>query len=232
MKEMDSRHLEQAARGGRVVSTGFLNPEDVAKLAAELREHGVSVNLEGGYNGARRRALTAFPEHIPEASVALSAIYIAGVDDEADLRVALERVSSADAIGDVVAHQDGLSAVVLKSVTAEVLTLTRVGRQDVKPQLIDIEHLAKGSNKQQMIIVPSLRVDTLGAKAFNVSRSYFSKGIAGGKVSINGKPAGKSSSAEVGDEIYAEGIGRLSVLEVLGQTKKGNVKVMVDIEKA
>lgn len=231
MRDIDSRYLEQAARGGRVASTGFLDPEEGAKLAAELREHGVSVNLQGGYNGARRRVLTAFPEHIPEAGVALSAVHVARVD-ETEFRVALEHIASADAIGDIVKHQDGFSAVVLKSVEDDVLGLTRIGRQDVTAQVLSLEHLAKGSSKQQMVIVPSLRVDTLGAKAFNVSRSYFSKGIAGGNVSINGKPAGKSSSAEVGDEIYAEGLGRLSVVEVLGQTKKGNMKVMVDIEKA
>ena len=46
-------------------------------------------------------------------------------------------------------------------------------------------------------------------------------------MSLNGRPAGKSSSAALGDEVYAEGLGRFTVLEVQGETRKGNVKVVL-----
>lgn len=79
-------------------------------------------------------------------------------------------------------------------------------------------------------VVPSLRVDVLGAKGFKVSRSYFAKGVAGGKVSVNGKPAGKSSSAGVGDRIEAQGLGVVRVLSVDGETRRGNLKVSLEVE--
>jgi len=95
---------------------------------------------------------------------------------------------------------------------------------------VDPSRLGRGKRTRQVVVVPSLRVDALGAKAFRVSRAYFSKGVAGGRVSVNGVRAGKSSSAGPGDEVYAEGLGRFTVLTVQGETKKGNLKVELEVE--
>ena len=103
--------------------------------------------------------------------------------------------------------------------------------RNVELQEVAVERVASGSRKRNTVIVPSLRVDALGAKAFNVSRSYFSKGIAAGNVTVNGQKAGKSSNAEAGDEVYAEGLGRFSVGSVQGETRRGNLKVDLEVEK-
>ena len=231
MAEDWSTALTGAARGGRVKSTSFLEPDEAASLAAKLREAGVGVHSDGGYAGARRRVVTAFPEHIPEASVALAALYYEGVQ-EADLRVALQRSGLGEgSLGDVLEHQGGVTVVVLAADKGEALTLTHVAGQSVAPQEVELSRLGRGSRKAQQVVVPSLRVDALGAKAFKVSRSYFSKGIASGRVRVNGEVAGKSSSAAQGDEVYAEGLGRFSVAEVLGETKKGNLKITLEVER-
>ena len=223
--------LRKAALGGRVKSTPFLEPDDAASLAAKLRDAGVGVHSDGGYTGARRRVVTAFPEHIPEASAAFAAVYYAGVAED-ELRVALGRSGVAEgSLGDALEHQDGVTFVVLASDKEDALALTHVAGQGVSPQEVDAAHLGRGSSKSQTVVVPSLRVDALGAKAFKVSRSYFSKGVAGGRVRVNGETAGKSSSAALGDEVYAEGLGRFTVQEVLGETKKGNLKVTLEIER-
>ena len=222
--------LEQAALGGRVKSTVFLEPDEAASLAAKLREAGLGVHSDGGYVGARRRVVTAFPEHIPEASAALTALYYADVDED-ELRVALHRAGLEASLGDALSHQDGVTFVVLAADKARASEVTHVLGREVTPQEVDTAQLGRGSRKELLVIVPSLRVDALGAKAFKVSRSYFSKGVAGGRVRINGETAGKSSSAEKGDEVYAEGLGRFTVQEVLGETKKGNLKVTLEIER-
>lgn len=89
---------------------------------------------------------------------------------------------------------------------------------------------AGGQRRTVSAVVPSLRVDVLGARAFKVSRAYFAKGVAGGKVSVNGKPAGKSASAGVGDEVRAEGLGSFRVGSVDGETRRGNLKVTLEVE--
>ena len=223
--------LSKAALGGRVKSTSFMEPDDAASLAAKLRDAGVGVHSSGGYTGARRRVVTAFPEHIPEASAAFAALYYEGVPED-ELRVALQQAGVADEVlGDALTHQDGVTLVVLAASKGDALSVTHVAGQPVSPREVDAAHLGRGSHKTQQVVVPSLRVDALGAKAFKVSRSYFSKGVAGGRVRVNGVTAGKSSSASEGDEVYAEGLGRFSVREVVGETKKGNLKVTLEIER-
>ena len=229
----DFKRLEAAVRGGRVAHTTFLDPDDAAQLGARLRDAGVNNQAEGGVTGAQRRVLTAYPEHIPGATTPLAAFYIGGAPSEGDLLAALRATGiDKDQLGDVLPHQDGLSVVVLPAAKDAALKLTHVGGRPVSVQEVELSRLARGRERQQQVIVPFLRVDVLGAKAFRVSRAYFAKGIAGGRVSLNGRPAGKSSSAALGDEVYAEGLGRFSVLEVQGETRKGNVKVVLDVEQS
>ena len=228
----DFSRLERAAFGGRVAHTDFLEPDVADALAARLRGAGVSVNTDGGVTGARRRVLTAFPEHIPEASTPLGAIYVTGAPSEGDLLAALRAAGiPQSALGDVLSHQDGLSVILLPSALATALALTHVAGHPTTVQETELARLARGRQRQQQVIVPSLRVDVLGAKAFRVSRAYFAKGVAGGRVSLNGSTIGKSASAETGDEIYAEGLGRFRIVEVQGETRKGNVKVALEVEQ-
>jgi RNA-binding protein YlmH len=79
------------------------------------------------------------------------------------------------------------------------------------------------------VIVPSLRTDVLGARAFRVSRAWFSKGVENGSVTVNGAPAGKSTQAAAGDEVVAAGLGSFRVVSVDGETKKGNLRITLEV---
>lgn len=81
-------------------------------------------------------------------------------------------------------------------------------------------------------IVPSLRVDVLGARAFKVSRAYFAKGVAAGRVHVDGADAataGKATVAALGDRVVADGLGSFMVVSVDGTTRKGNLKVTLRV---
>ena len=219
----------QSARAGRVVNSGFLEANEAAELAHKLKDH-ASVNIDGGYSSAVRRVVTVFPDNIPNASTKLAAIY-AKTDLEAnEFKVFLLKYLADSDIGDIVTHQDGLSAIIIDSKKKK---LVEVMEQSNKIELeeIPLELIDSGSTKSRQVVVPSMRVDVIGAKALNVSRSYFSKGIKAGNVFLNGKAANKSSSAEVGDEIYAKGLGRIMVLEIQGKTRRGNQKILIEVEK-
>jgi RNA-binding protein YlmH len=225
----DIKDLITAARAGRVVHTNFLEPNDAAALVAKLRQADISVNVSGGYPGAKRRVITVFPEHIPDADTPLVGLYVADAHDADELRVGLRKTLEADAIGDIIQHQDGLSAVMLRGVAKE--TPVTIRGKTFEAKIVELQKIAAGSSKRQTTIVPALRVDALGAKAFGVSRSYFAKGVAAGNVFVNGQKASKSTDAEAGDEIYAEGLGRFSVVSVQGETRKGNLRITMDVEK-
>ena len=227
-----AERLAGAALGGRVAHSGFLEPADADALAAELRRPGVAVVVDGGVPAARRRVVIAYPDHLPTASVPMTAVYVGGVGDGEALRAAA-RVAGvkATSLGDAVAHQDGVSLIVLAPAPAALLGLTRLEGHEVAPMEVPVERVAGGSERELAVVVPSLRVDVLGGKAFRVSRSYFARGVEAGRVRVNGRLADKGSTAGVGDEVYAEGLGRFRVLRVEGTTRRGNLKVAIRTEK-
>ena len=188
------------------------------------------MHVSGGFPGARRRVVTAFPNTIPEATTPLAVYYAAEAHDEADFRAGLRQHLQEAELGDIVSHQEGLSVITLNK--ADVPDSVRVAGRMLELESISLERVATGSRKEQMVVVPSLRVDALGAKAFGVSRSYFSKGVKAGNVTVNGQAVSKSGSAEAGDEVYAEGLGRFAIISVAGETRRGNLKVNLEIEKA
>jgi RNA-binding protein YlmH len=231
MGDLLSERLAAAARGGKVAASGFLEPNEADRLAAELRAKGVAVSVTGGYPGARRRVVTAHPTELPTAGPALTALYAPGLSNPQELRAALrQRGLEAEEIGDVLKYQDGLGVVVIRRVKDRALSLRALDGLELCWQEVALMHLGSAEKRRQAI-VPALRLDTLGAKAFGVSRAYFSKGIAGGKVSINGRPAHKAGEVSAGDEVFAEGLGRFRLLSVTGETRRGNLKVELLVER-
>ncbi len=225
--------LVAAARGGRVAFSAFLDPPEADALLAGVRALGVQADAWGGFDGARRRVVTAWPDAVPEARPKLSAVYVAGIFEPGALIGAARAAGVVPgALGDAVHHQEGVSVVVSAPVPSELMSLRSVEGVPVEPMEVPVERVAAGSGREFAAVVPSLRVDVLGAKAFRVSRAYFAKGVAAGRVRVNGKPAGKSAVAEPGDEVYADGLGRFRVERVEGETRRGNVRVTLHVERA
>ncbi len=226
--------LAGAARGGRVAHRGFLDEADAAALLAALRRDGVAATAWGGRPAARRRIVTARPDGVPEAGPRLGAIYLPGLH-EADAAIAAVRRGAqvpAERLGDVVPHRDGVSVIV--SGTLPDGWREGVGQQIAGagvPEEVPLERVAGGTVKEARLVVPSTRADVLGAKAFGASRSWFTKGVGAGKVRIDGVAAGKSATLEVGGELWAEGLGRVRLDAIEGETKRGNAKVVVRVER-
>ncbi len=80
-------------------------------------------------------------------------------------------------------------------------------------------------------MVPSLRVDVLGARAFRVSRAYFAKGVAAGNVLIGGETAGKSATVAPGQSVDAIGLGTFVLVSVDGETRRENLKVTLTVSQ-
>lgn len=222
--------LRGGALGGRVVHGPFLEPDDADALLRAVRVPGVAADAWGGFAGARRRVVSARPDHVPSASQALCGWYLEGATQEDDVRVALQVAGvDGDALGDTVAHADGCSVIVVAS--TPVPDRVASGGRTLAVVPVPVERVASGAVKRLTAVVPALRVDVLGARAFGVSRSYFAKGVAAGHVHVNGRRADKRSDAGAGDEVWAEGLGRFRVLSVLGETRRGNLRVELEVER-
>jgi RNA-binding protein YlmH len=230
--EQQYQQLRAAARAGRVAFSDFLEPADADLLVARLNAPGTSVGAWGGHAGARRRVVAAFPEQVPQATPTLAGWYVEGAFDADDLRAAAVAAGvPAARLGDAFVHQDGTTLITFAPVDARLLALTSVRGSPVKGSEVPLERLGGGSSRNVSAVVPSLRVDVLGARAFGVSRAYFAKGVAAGRVTINGVTAGKSGSAGQGDQVFADGLGRFHVQRVDGETRRGNLKVTLTVER-
>ena len=227
------RELIAAASGGRVAHTPFLDPVAADRISAALRQAGIEHHRSGGYPGARRTVITSFPSHVPEATTPLSAVYFAGISDAEGLLAALTGAGVAGGhLGDSVRHHDGLSLICLAPPDRAILDLSAVAGRPVEPQEVDVDRVAAGALKRFDTVVPSLRVDALGAKAFRVSRSFFRRGVDAGRVTVNGAVAAKSAQVALGDEVYADGLGRFRLVEIGGETRRGNLRVRLEVEQA
>jgi len=225
-----AERLRREAGGGRVSHGPFLEPEEADAVLRDARVPGVEAVAWGGYPGARRRALTARPDHVPEAMPVLIGWYVAGAYDVDDVRAAAIAAGvPADALGDVVAHADGCTLIALASADMPP-SITLEGRR-LPLEAVSVERVVGGASKRLVAVVPSLRVDVLGARAFGVSRTYFAKGVSAGRVHVNGRAADKRSEAGPGDEVWADGLGRFRVLSLQGATRKGNVRVELEVER-
>jgi len=92
-------------------------------------------------------------------------------------------------------------------------------------------HRPRERRKTRTLVVPSLRVDVVGAKGFGVSRSYFAKGVKAGKVRLRGRVAGAGDEVREGDTLIAEGLGQVTLVRVVGRTTRGNYKVELTSER-
>lgn len=229
----DPRLLIAATLAGRVAHTPFLEPDLADRILADLREAEVVYNRSGGYSGARRSVITAYPSHMPVATTPLAALYYRGVGEPGLLGAAIAAQGIEPGIvGDLVSHSDGIALVCLAPPDGSLLEPVPVRGRQISGREIDLKLLRAASVGRFDAVVPSLRVDAVGAKAFRVSRSFFRRGIEAGNVMVNGSAVGKAAAVKEADEVYAAGLGRFRVVAVLGETRRGNLKITLEVERA
>ncbi|MDL2342637.1 S4 domain-containing protein [Deinococcus sp. MIMF12] len=225
--------LVAQARGGRVVRTPFVDGDDIDRRL--LQDDDVRFVIAGGFPDARRVVLTLHPAHIPEVDSGVTVLRVTPgpgpVWDLQDFAVHLRRLAlPEDALGDVREERGGAFLVAAAGKAAASLeALTDLGGREVEVE--EVGETAGRGSKTREVVVPSMRVDVVGAKGFGVSRAYFQQGIDGGKVRLNGAPVRASADIKEGDSLSAEGIGRIDFKRVVNETRRGNFKVELEVHR-
>lgn len=234
MKQKLSTLVAQA-RGGRVIRTPFVDADEIDRRALQGDEE-VKHKLAGGFPDARRVVLTLFPAHIPEVDAGVTVLRLTPQEaapawDAQDFTVQLKRLDlNEEQLGDIREERGGAFLVAASGKAAEtLLALHKLGDREIEVEEVG-ESAGRGS-KLREVVVPSMRVDVVGAKGFGVSRAYFQQGIDGGKVRLNGQPARSSSEIREGDSLMAEGLGRIDFKRVVNETRRGNFKVELDVHR-
>lgn len=133
-------------------------------------------------------------------------------------------------LGDIVVG-DRVYIVVNKSVESFLLAEFRdVRRHSIIPYIVDsVPSITAEDYKEDTVIVPSLRLDAVVSKIYNISRSQAQVKIENSLLKLNYRIVDKPSfEVKENSLISLRSFGRVRIKEVTGTTQKGNLRLKVE----
>lgn len=229
MERVDKRFQEEV--------TDFLEPH--LQLLAEplLKRQGQAYLYCGGHAEAERKRLVILPPYI-EPDCALAGIVLVRLKGnmafvKADHRDFLGAILSLgikrEKFGDLYVVEDGCYVYT----SAEIADYLILNCPRVKGVRLEAQSVAltdwlppEPAVKPITALVASMRIDTIAAHGFGLSRAKTIELIKQGKVKLNHQEvADADEMCQAGDVISFRGKGKLKIAEVAGETKKGKLRV-------
>lgn len=218
---------------------GFLNEAELYTAEEYLHSINADYCFWGGYDNAQRKILCALYNDFNVSDVPVSAVeFTFRKEDRLShrdflgtiLSVGLER----DTVGDILTDA-GRAVVFIKSEIRDYVCsqITKVGGTGVKIKDADLENLpVKNHKEEKFITVSSLRIDAIVAALTGLSREKAQKAVFQGLVSINYSECLSSSfKVSENDVVSIRKHGKFIVKNVIGETRKGRLKLSVQIFK-
>ena len=229
----------QTLKSRKCKLTGFLSPFEQEMAGVIANSFGeLHADFYGGYRGAeRQRAVFCHADFkgTPNFDIAVIKAEWNGEFARLGHRDVLGSVMNLgverEHIGDIIATKDFARIIVDKKMCDYFITnLTQIGSTSVTATLDELENITVKEERTKEIksTVASLRVDSIAAAGFGMSRSKAAQEIAAEKIKLNWQTVKNASqSIKEGDVLSMRGRGRLEVAEIRGQTKKGRVGVLL-----
>ena len=225
---------------GIPANTGFLSAREL-EMTRYLFGDAEGLVSFGGYADAERRMLCWLPEYLDEE-------YLMGEDSPmVCLRAGFYE-------GDTPSHRDFLGALMGAGIAREAVGDICVGKgscdffvtDEIAPYLLQSFDSA-GRTKLHLSQIPipqaqipqqevneirdtlaSLRLDSVISSGFRIGRSLAAQYICAGKAAVDGLPCEKPDKAVTeGAKISLRGSGKIKLVTVGGQTKKGRISVVI-----
>ncbi len=233
--------IQAGMRRNIQANTCFLSPRE-QELAQFLFGSQPELHLFGGYPEAERKMLVWLPEYLDAENltgaesplVCLRAVfYQQDTLTHRDFLGALMGAGIArETVGDILVDQGSCDFFVTREIAPYVLgELREAGRTKLRVEKIDCSQLRVPQVQTRQIrdTLASLRLDSLVASGFRMSRGAAAEHITAGRVSVDGVPCEKPDRILTeGVRISLRGMGKLKLTTVNGQTKKGRISVILD----
>lgn len=230
---------DAAVRNHKYKVSEFLDPHGCS-IAETIAAHypRLTLVLAGGYQGAeRQKAAFVNEEFRGQPDFAVEALTVTW--DERYYQLTHRDVLGAlmglgvkrEVLGDII-MQGPSSQIIADSAMIAFIEreLTTIGAAPVTRTPLALADIAAREEKVKEIrtTVPSLRLDVVAAAGFGVSRSRMADELETDRLKVNWQPVKSGAqSVKVGDVISMRGRGRVEVEEVLGQTKKGRISILL-----
>ncbi len=236
--------LTEARNRSIPAHTQFLSPAEQASTADLLAACGHPRHLMfGGYPDAERAVCLFLPDwqedeaalEDPEGPVAaIRAEWSGGVElSHRDLLGSLMGLGiTREMLGDILVGEGSAQVLLLRSALPILLSQwDSVGRCKLKLREIPLSQLEAAPPQIKTIrdTVATLRLDAVAACGFSTSRSKAAELISAGRMSLNHRECTKSDRMVAqGDVLSCRGLGKCVVKEVLGQSRKGRVMLVME----
>jgi len=229
----------QTLKSRKCKLTGFLSPFEQEMAGVIAKSFGeLNVDFYGGYRGAERQRVAfchAEFKGTPNFEIAVVKAEWNGEFARLGHRDVLGSIMGLgvdrEHIGDIIATKDFARILVDKKMCDYfIANLTQIGSTSVTTTLDELENITDKEERTKEIksTVASLRVDSIAAAGFGMSRSKAAQEISAEKIKLNWQTVKNASqSVKAGDILSMRGRGRLEVAEIRGQTKKGRVGVLL-----
>ena len=202
----------------------------------------VSLRFFGGYHGAERAICCYIPEYYaPDSWLmgedgpvgALRAAYFAG--DTLTHRDVLGALMGSgikrETVGDIIMGAGQCDILVTREIQPYVLqNLESAGRTKLHLTSLPLDAITPPEVQKQEICstVAALRLDSVVAAGFGLSRGKAALYIESGKAAVNWLPCDKpDKNVAEGDQISVRGLGKLELTAVGGKTRKGRNGIII-----
>ncbi len=225
----------------RDVVSNFLDPYHASLAEGVLKNiAGIIYGFFGGYAVAERKRLVVAPDFVPREQLRpnIACLWVKGnfsftpVSHRDFLGAILALGIKREMVGDLLVLSQGCQALMDEEVAGYVdLHLTAIHQVPVTTEIRPLDKLAVPPVRSKTVnaTVASMRLDTVAAAGFGVSRSRMSSEIKAQRVRLNWKPETNAAAAvEEGDVISCRGRGRVIVKEVMGRSKKGRQHLLLE----
>lgn len=230
--------LERAMDRQQPAATCFLT----ARQQAQLQKIMPQTLFFGGTEGTERNVAYFCPEYLTKEdffsddviSCIEASFYEKNALSHRDVLGALMGAGiKRESVGDIIVYEDRCIFFVLSELKKYLLdNLTSARRHHLSVSEIDPLTVEKPPQKMKelRITVSSMRLDSVLAGAFHLSRGRAADLIRAGQVSLNALTCLKPDRAvQESDELSARGMGKMKILSLNGQTKKERYALNVGI---
>lgn len=225
-----------------IMSTDFLSPELIVYIESiffNFRD--LSYKLFGGYDEAEYQKLIVYPDYISEDQIDLDKL-ISVLDIEYNVKFG--EIGHRDVLGSLMGlgiKREKVGDILVENGRAQVFVetelssyidanLNKIGRVNVSTKIVGLDNVIEKEYdiKEISTTVKSLRLDSIIAAGFNISRSVAADLIKLERVKVNHTYV-KSVSKELneGDLISVKGKGRIILYDIGNLSKKDRYRVNI-----
>ena len=231
--------IDQAARGVPAC-TPFLSEAQQEACTRLLNAAGHPRHLfAGGYPGAERKVCALLPDWMEEDSfeppyTALRCRWLSGekLTHRDFLGAILGQGIEREKVGDILVGEATCDILVMKELCPYLLqNLDGAGRAKLRVEEVPLTDLQPPEKKVKVIhdTVSSLRLDSVLATGFSLSRGKAADAISAGRVEVNHTLCLKSDRIVAeGDVLTCRGLGKSVLTQVNGQSKKGRTMIVME----